>query len=275
VYDAVADEKAAIRFFRRSVVESGNPYGINPDVVIVGGVSAGSILSIHTAYLDDTAKFPAKIEPDTNALDGNSGNPGYWSVPQAVVNLCGAIGDTTWLEPLDQPFVSVHTEDDDVVPYGSDVANPGIPVMLVHGSYSMNIRANNVNVENPFMHYATGGHCGFLYDTGQFDSTVTFVKTFLHDQICLKSLITENQPGTIFFSAYPNPSEDGFLIDIPGNDTEVKVQLVNMLGATVWSGIIPPAQNKQYVSVAGMESGMYILKLESKGKYSSQKISVK
>lgn len=274
VYDAVSDQKAAIRYFRKSVAVGGNPYGINPDVVIVGGVSAGSILSIHTAYLDDTTKFPVKIHPDTNAIEGNSGNPGYWSVPQAVVNLCGAIGDTLWLEAMDQPFVSVHTEDDDVVPYNSDIANPGIPIMLVHGSNSMNKRALNVGVTNPFLSYPTGGHCGFLTDPGRFDTVVTFVKTFLHDQICLQALYTEQVPTGIFFSAYPNPSHDGFFIDIPANDQKMQAVMMNMLGQVVWNGVIPAGQNQQFVNTTGFETGMYILKLGTAGRYSSQKILI-
>jgi len=275
VYDAVCDQKAAIRFFRKSAAE-GNPYGINPNIVIVGGVSAGSILSIHNAYLDDTTKFPAKIDPDpVDPLNGTSGNPGYSSAPQAIVNLCGAIGDTTWLEMLDQPFVSVHTQDDDVVPYGSDTANPGIPVMLVHGSYSMNLRAQNVDVTNPFLSFPTGGHCGFLSNQTEFDSTLTFVKTFLHDQICIQSLVTEQQPEAVFFSAYPNPAHNGFYIDIPGNADDLNATLVNMLGETVWAAKIPAGQNMMYVESAGMKSGMYILKLEAKGKLSSSKITIR
>lgn len=274
VYDAVSDEKAAIRFFRKSVAVDGNPYGINPNIVVVGGVSAGAILGIHTAYLDDTLKFPNKIEPDApDALEGNSGNPGYWSVPQAVVNLCGAIGDTMWLEALDQPFVSVHTEDDAVVPYASDTANPGIPIILVHGSYSMHNRAMNIGLENPFLSFPTGGHCGFL--STDFDTTLTFVKTFLHDQICLQGLYTEQFPGSVFFSAYPNPAEDGFYIDIPGNDTEWNASLVNMLGQTVWTGVIPSMQHQHYVPAAMLDKGMYIVKLESHGRSASQKIMLR
>lgn len=275
VYDAVSDQKAAIRFLRKSVAVDGNPYGINPNIVMVGGVSAGSILSIHTTFLDDTLKFPSKIDPDTNAIEGNSGNPGYWSVPQAVINLCGAIGDTLWLEMMDQPMVSVHTEDDNVVPYNSDIANPGIPIMLVHGSNSMNKRANNLNLTNPFLSYSTGGHCGFLYDANQFDSVVTFVKTFTHDQICFQGLYTENEPNGIFFSAYPNPTVDGFYIDIPGNTYNLKATLMNLLGQVVWSGVIPSGQNLHFVSTVGLKTGMYVLNLGFDGKYSTQKIMVK
>lgn len=50
---AVHDMRAAIRFFRKSAAEDGNPYGINPNEIYVGGVSAGGFVALHLAYLDE------------------------------------------------------------------------------------------------------------------------------------------------------------------------------------------------------------------------------
>ncbi|MEZ4890275.1 MAG: hypothetical protein R2779_06845 [Crocinitomicaceae bacterium] len=65
-------------FFRKSVA-NGNPYGINEDLIVVGGYSAGAILADHVAYLDNISKVPADLVSYMNAqggLEGNSGNAG-------------------------------------------------------------------------------------------------------------------------------------------------------------------------------------------------------
>lgn len=117
VVRAIHDMRAAVRFIRKSASD-GNPYGINPDLIIVGGVSAGAILANHVTYLDTDAKVPADLANYMTAqggMEGNSGTPGVSSVPQMSLSMCGAIMDTTWLETGDQPFYGVHTKDDDVV----------------------------------------------------------------------------------------------------------------------------------------------------------------
>jgi carboxylesterase type B len=49
------DMKGCVRYLRKTVAEDGNPYGIDPNMIFVGGVSAGAISAIHAAYLDDLA----------------------------------------------------------------------------------------------------------------------------------------------------------------------------------------------------------------------------
>ncbi|MBK8499288.1 MAG: alpha/beta hydrolase [Flavobacteriales bacterium] len=67
------DMKAVVRFLRKSVAESGNPYGIDPERIIVGGVSAGAISGIHAAYLDQDSEVPAVLVPEMPALGGIEG----------------------------------------------------------------------------------------------------------------------------------------------------------------------------------------------------------
>ncbi len=52
------DMRACVRFLRKTVAEDGNPYGIDVDRIIVGGVSAGAIAAIHATYLDQPAELP-------------------------------------------------------------------------------------------------------------------------------------------------------------------------------------------------------------------------
>lgn len=210
VIRAMHDMRAAIRFLRRSVAESGNPYGINPDLILVGGFSAGAILANQTAYLDTDPKIPAEVVTYTasqGGLEGNSGNSGYNSVPQLVISFCGAIGDTTWIETGDQPFVGVHNVGDNVVPneYGQPNIGVVIPVDL-YGDSLIYKRTLTVDVNSAYMSVPGNGHCDFPPESG------VFVTNFVHDQLCNQGLLAITNDSEInLVSVYPNPAQEGFL----------------------------------------------------------------
>jgi para-nitrobenzyl esterase len=204
VYRAVQDQKAAIRYLRKSVAEMGNPYGIDPNRVVVGGNSAGAILSLHTAYLDKVSEVPSGVSPSLGDLEGNSGNPGYPSGVQAVINICGALADSVWLEPGDQPFVSMHGDQDGTVPHNTAIANPGIPVMEVDGSLTLNKRAQNIGVRNDFHLWLGAGHSPQNSNAAYMDSTFWFVRDFLWDLVCNDQLSVTDFHETPS-GVYPNP----------------------------------------------------------------------
>lgn len=276
VYRAVHDEMAAIRFFRENAAIGGNTYKIAPNLVIVGGFSAGSILGMHLTYMDTPAKLhPDIVESSDGGFYGASGHPGYSVVPQAVLNYCGALADTIYLEPGDQPLMSIHGTNDGTVPYGTAMANPGIPVMVVSGSGTIHERALNVGVTNPLKTYVGAGHCEFWSNAQQADTTYQFAADFLEEQLCIQHLYTEQNPHSVFFTAYPNPATDQMLIDIPGNDTEWKYSLTDLLGHEVMTGIIPSYQKIQSLNVETLTPGIYMVNLSAGNRKASQKIMVK
>ena len=61
VVKAVGDMKAAIRYMRKDAATD-NLYGIDPNMVIVGGISAGAIAAMHTATLDSTDVFDEALQ---------------------------------------------------------------------------------------------------------------------------------------------------------------------------------------------------------------------
>ena len=124
VWRGVHDGRAAVRYFRKSVEEDGNPWGIDPDRIYMGGVSAGGFLAVHHAYVDDEAEIPAIIDQSQpgmgGGLEGESGNPGYSSQVAGIFNVSGALKDAE-LDPARrcEPLVSVHGTADGTVPYGT------------------------------------------------------------------------------------------------------------------------------------------------------------
>lgn len=274
VVRAVHDMRAAIRFFRKSVEDDGNPYGINTDIIIVGGFSAGAILANHATYFDSESKIPTDLITYVAAqggMEGNSGNSGYNSVPQMALSWCGAIADTSWIEPGDQPYVGVHNLDDAVVPNLAAQPNIGvvIPVML-YGDSLMYTRTLNVGVNSAYMSVPGSGHCDFP------PSHAVFVTDFMYEQLCVQGLSLANNPGTVVFSVYPNPTEEFFYIDIPSNEWNWNVSIINTLGQAVSTTEIPSHQNRITMQSAGFTPGIYLVKLTSEdGKEAMKKVVIR
>jgi para-nitrobenzyl esterase len=216
VVRSMHDLKACVRFLRKSVVLDGDPYGIDPDRIIVGGVSAGAIGAIHATYLDASSEIPAILYGDTASIggvEGLSGNPGYSSDVLACYSFSGAIGDTSWIATGDQPLCSVHEEGDQVVPYGTQMVSVlGIPTGLTaSGSNDIHLRCANVAVPNCFLSYPGNGHVGYLTD----DVQVSFglVADFCADMACgldpscgvlFAGIGSPEAPAML--PLYPNPS---------------------------------------------------------------------
>lgn len=274
---AIHDMKAAVRFMRKSV-DNGNPYGINPNIIIVGGVSAGAILANHVTYLDDLQKLTNAGETDLvtyingqGGLEGNSGNPGYSSRPSMSLSMCGALMDTTFLTAGQQPFYGVHTQPDQTVPYLYGQPNIGVPVAVnLYGDSLIYNRAINVGVAAKYKHYATGGHCEFGADY------YTDMMAFTYKQLCEEGVLnTTKVADKFYFSAYPNPSSSVVTVEIPSNQWNSTIQIVDVLGKVVLTSTIPPTQSTYNVNVASFAKGVYQVKVSTNdGRSAVQRIVV-
>ena len=181
------DLRAAVRFLYKTAEVDGDPYRIDTDRIIVGGVSAGGIGAIHVAYLDQSSEIPETLYDDTltiGGIEGNSGWPGYSSEVIGCWSMSGAIGDTSWVDDGDVPCISLHEVGDGVVPYGTqEVSVLGIPTGLVaSGSSDLHLRMDNVGVPNCFVSYPGNEHVGYLnYDT---ENAFGAVARFCADIVC-------------------------------------------------------------------------------------------
>lgn len=225
VWRAVQDMKAAVRFFRKDAATT-NTYKIDPNNIFVGGYSAGAFMAIHYAYLDQANEIPSAI--DTNQLggfEGNSGNPGYPSNIRAVLNLAGAVGDSTWIKPGDEPMATVQGNNDGTVPYcHAMIYVSGFPIMVVDGGGTMKVRSGNIGLENPIHTYYNGGHGAPVSPAANFDTSIVVLSDFTYKQLgCTPSntavytngqtCVTGNSIDEIALnennvSIYPNPASD-------------------------------------------------------------------
>jgi poly(3-hydroxybutyrate) depolymerase len=277
---ASQDMKAAVRFFRQDAAGV-NTYRIHPGYLFAGGSSAGAILALHLAYLDKVSEFPlgATELNSMGGLEGNSGNAGYPSNPLAVINLCGALGDSSYLEPGDIPFVSMHGTNDTVVPYGSGLITVLIfQILHVDGSASIHARANNIGVQNPFYTWYGAGHVpysgGSAQEIAYMDTTVDFVKAFLRPFLGLpvpSSIEKHDRQNEI--TIFPNPSQGSFTITATNFNKHLTVSIFDVTGRKADTFEI--LSSKTNYSNLNLRQGIYFLKItDGSGNLSVKKILV-
>jgi hypothetical protein len=167
LWRGMQDGKAAVRFFRKSV-SIGNQYKIDEDKIISGGFGAGAFIPIQNEFFDAPIEFtydkvskkdgngnpiqPREPYIDTTnvnvgGFEGNgqngSSNPGFSWRSLAVLNYCGALGDTTFINVQrtneNVPIISCHGDQDDITPIGTDIVRAAgqFAVLEVSGSYDM------------------------------------------------------------------------------------------------------------------------------------------
>jgi para-nitrobenzyl esterase len=189
VLRGVHDAKAAVRFFRRSHAEDGNPWGIDPGRIVLGGSSAGAFIALHVAYIDDLSEVPDIIDLTQpglgGGLEGFSGNAGYSSEVLSVINISGAMGDANWIAAGDVPVVSTHGTSDGTVPYGTgSISLLGINVAEVDGSWPVHIRAEEMGLDHSLTTFVGAGHVPHMDDATYYDLTRAAAMAFTSRQVC-------------------------------------------------------------------------------------------
>ncbi len=274
VYRAVQDMKAAVRYFRSDAANA-NTFRIDPNIIFAGGSSAGAFTALHLAYMDSYSELPSEIDTTVMGnLEGNSGNPGYVSTVNAVIDLCGALGDKTWIKSGDVPFVAMHGTNDGTVPYATATIYllGAFPVMVVDGSYSITQYANTVPVSNDFYTYFGADHVPYSASTAYMDTTVRFVSNFLYrylgcnpaDPTPLPNTfttginnITANNDITIF----PNPADDYLNVKSQNGNTITFAELIDFSGRRIKT--ISDHSDFFRIDVRSLSHGIYFLKVRS------------
>ena len=272
----VHDLKAAIRWFRKDVAEGDNQYNIDTTQILIAGFSAGGFMVLHQAYLDEESEWPSfesTVLGVDGGVNGNSGNDGYTTDFVGGLSLAGALGDTSWIQPGDEPMMSTHGTEDDVVPYGTDTISfslgfTTINLSVVDGSSSVHLRLDNVGVPNCFTTYEGQGHVpegglGAYYDT-------TFVKArnFFASLLCEEEVnceyeelvagIEDQFANTLQFSIYPNPFTNELHIDGIEDLAIEEIELYTLSGQRIQS---VRGKDISQLNLSSLQSGMYLLRI--------------
>ena len=163
IWRGVHDSRASVRFFKKSAAEE-NPFGIDPQRIYLGGVSAGAMIALHHAYLDHEDEIPPQIDLSEaglgGGLEGFSGTPGYNSEVQGVLSIAGALLDENFLDlGENEQLFSIHGTDDGTIPIGEGViSTQGFPIVEVNGSEVVHGQAEELGVGNCLVIVDSAGH---------------------------------------------------------------------------------------------------------------------
>ena len=246
VIKAIQDLRAAIRYFRMDD-EIYDNFRIDSNRIYAGGVSAGAIASLNSAYLNTQEEALSLITADQleelGGLEGNSGTPGYSSEVHGIVNLCGAIGNYNWIIQPDVPIVSMHGDEDSTVPYSDNAVTLfGLDVQ-VYGSYIIHQTMLELDNYSALHTYEGQDHVPF---TNNMNFESEFSSEFLYEIVCSNSNLIVgdiNQDDTInvldviilvnFILGTEVPDEvESFVSDINGD------QIINVLDAIMLVNLI-------------------------------------
>lgn len=268
VLQALSDGKAAIRFFRQDAATT-NTYRINPDRIFVGGNSAGAVLYMHQIYVDSLAQCPPDIVSVINAnggIEGNSGNPGYCSYSNAILNLAGGLNVPGFIGPGSRPSFNAQGTSDNIVPYYCADAQSGItPVRLCGlGSLEPIYAANNITRSNIL--YPGAGHVPWQSNNtelGQIDSAAgLFFYSLIengsssHCPVIVNSI--ENISSQTQITMFPNPAAG--ILNIRSSEVLTEVNFYDVTGRLVKH--ISNINADQYqVNTSDFAKGIYAVRL--------------
>jgi acetyl esterase/lipase len=148
VVRAMQDAKAAVRFLRSKKAD----YRIDDTRIMMGGTSAGGVLSLDYAYLDADELPPYVDMAALGGFEGNSGTPGVSTAINGIVNCWGGLGDSTVVLDGRLPVIHFHGTADNVVPYdiGYSLGNPAFTTFGSACLHRNLVRAGVTSVLKPF-----------------------------------------------------------------------------------------------------------------------------
>ena len=174
VYRGLHDVKTSVRHLKKSVAENANPYGIDPEKIVVFGYGTGGYLAANYAALDRVEELQIEkyTHPTTGQLyidqsmvgqiDGSGGTlnmhnyPTYTNDIMVAVNAGGALGDSSWIEAGETPNISFHCPDDPFAPFEHGMVfvptSPPQAVVPVSGSKWVIAKANEYGNNDVFQY---------------------------------------------------------------------------------------------------------------------------
>lgn len=258
VIKAVSDMKGSIRYLR-STVDQGNPYNINPNMIIVGGISAGGIMAMHTAALDSTDVFDEDLQVIIDENEGIEGTTNdlfeYSTEVQGVINFSGGLADANWLDAEDPPFISVHDEFDDTVPYGGGFASVfGFDIIFMEGSQRCNEVGDSLGITNElYTIEGSTGHVSYFIEAMSTVENINRSTDFVSEIVCNVVLSSTDDELKQDVMLYPNPTNG--IINWEGT---YDASIYNTVGIEVAT-----AKQASSIDIQHLLAGQYLVRLQS------------
>ncbi|MBS1594831.1 MAG: T9SS type A sorting domain-containing protein [Bacteroidetes bacterium] len=276
VLRGIQDMNGAIRYFYKDVYTN-NHYRIDTNQIYIGGTSAGAFIGLNKAYQNlnvYSRPVPQDFLLAFGAVGGPDGtnNPGYNSNVKGVIDLCGAVFDTIWMQPGGPILVGVHGTADNTVSfyYDSALGAQDIKKRFFGGGDIIN-RMNHLGSSFTGYIYPFYGadHAPFVLPIPlvppaslYMDTTIQVLQDFLYAHTdCDSTRI--GQTGIldpdyhISVSALPNPADD--ILTVYSHEAEALQVEVYSIDGKLMQSFDLAANGRHYIRKGELSAGMYIL----------------
>ena len=180
---AVQDAKAAVRYFKQTAVEQGNPYRIDTAQIFIAGEASGAIIALQMGYLNTMTEFSSisdvSVLASLNGLEGNTNTAPYSSSITGVISLSGAILNLEWLTNKYLPLIMVHGSNDNSIPYRTNTVSPYITTPL-YGSYLVDSAGRSQKMNVSLYTFKGAGAAPYIGSAVYADSTIKYVSKQLY-----------------------------------------------------------------------------------------------
>lgn len=272
-YRAMQDTKGAIRYLKgRSAQDS-----TSTNKVLLVGFSAGAFTAMHAAYLDQPNEKPAAANaigqvqhflnfyprPDLGTVEGTLNLGTHDATVLGVVNMYGAVLDTTYIEsPNDPALYSYHQTLDPVVGCGLQRPYWGIGLGVpdnypwVHGSCSIDTRIQHLGFAPGRYHFNL--HSGNAHDIHDPVGVLLETLQWMRALICSASTGTGEVPVNDGFTLFPNPGS-GVITVQRNSDLPAPYEVHDALGRLLMQGTL--LGDRHPIDVGGWPPGVYLLRV--------------
>jgi dienelactone hydrolase len=262
---AISDGKAALRFFMNDRATT-NTYKIDTNNIYAGGNSAGAVLYMHVGYIDSLGACPPGIAAaiaSNGGFEGNSGFPGYTTKLNAVINLAGALNETSFVHTGSRPSVNAQGTADATVPYncGNPLGGFGaLSTITLCGLGAL----EPVYVSSSIYHmshiFPGDAHVPWSTDPVKFNTVDSMIKVFLFNFVCPGVVYTEVK-GVNFvpeLSISPNPAVNE--VKITSSEPIRDIAVIDQTGRVIHS--LTGLNNENYdLNTADFIRGVYFVKI--------------
>ena len=166
----LADMRAAIRFMRNDALND-NTYNIDPNMIIIGGVSAGAVMAMNVGFYDQndpaTPDYLQEHLDNNGGFEGDSNDINVSSEVQGIISFSGSLFRDKWIDSNDPPIFMVHDENDPVVPCRYEDTNVVPFPILAYGACAIQDALAAANIASELVLISgSDGHVSYLGTDG-------------------------------------------------------------------------------------------------------------
>jgi hypothetical protein len=281
VIRAIQDMNAAIRFFMNDVYTT-NQFRIDTNQIFCGGTSAGAFIGLNKGYFKENVNLFSRPIPPTlissifelgGPTGGDTTNAGYSNNIKGIIDLCGAVVDTLWIQPGDPILIGVHGTGDSTVPYYYDSIEGLTNVdkdffgggNIIQRFHSLGLP----NMQDSIYTFIGAPHAPFVLPVPlvppaslYMDTTISVLANYMYlNIVCDSSQISgihDIAPNNVYVSVFPNPS-DAVMTMISHDPKDMIVEVVDLDGRLAETIDLPAYSSQTIRKSNNIGAGMYLL----------------